>query len=152
MNFALITRLLAEFQGYCRDLHTEAVDHIVTMASIPNPNLNLIFRSAYIDRRALKVGIPSWANLCKDFSMFGMDLRKSMDAEFGNVRFGPWRIALDDLVEARNAIAHSNDEEIKNCRVKHPYGLTVRTAKGWRAKLNGFTAGLDAVVGKHLKD
>lgn len=151
MNFALITRLAAEFQGYCRDLHTEAVDHIVTMASIPNPNLNLIFRSAYIDRRMLKVGNPSWANLCKDFNMFGMDLKSAMESQFGQARFGTWRLALDDLVDARNAIAHSNDEEIKKCRAKHPHGLSVRSARGWRAKLNSFTAGLDIVVGKHLK-
>jgi hypothetical protein len=45
MNFALMTRLAAEFQGYCRDLHSEAADHVVTQSSIGHGQLKGCGRS-----------------------------------------------------------------------------------------------------------
>jgi hypothetical protein len=150
MNFALITRLAAEFQGYCRDLHNEAADHVVMQSSIAHGQLNLLARGAYLDNRLLNSGNPSWETLSKDFKRFGMQLRPDLVRRYPQ-RWQTWHVTLEDLIEARNAIAHSNPKQIEDCRTKHQYGLTLRTAKAWRTKLNSITAGIDDVVGAHLK-
>jgi hypothetical protein len=149
MNFALITRLAAEFQGYCRDLHDEAVDHITAnLGAAPGSGLVVITRSAFIQGRFLDKGNPNWSNLTQDFKRLGLDIPKALKSAYPAQR-KEWETAVGRLMDARNAIAHSNDNAIKACRQEQP--LTLPTFRRWRGSLKRLALSADVVVGAHLK-
>jgi hypothetical protein len=133
MNFALITRLAAEFQGYFRDLHDESVDHVTAnLGAAPGSGLLLITRSAFIQDRLLDRGNPNWSNLARDFKRIGLDMPESLKRTYPT-QYPEWETTVGCLMEARNAIAHSNDKEIRQCRQKQP--RTLPTFRRWRGSL-----------------
>jgi hypothetical protein len=147
MNFALITRLAAEFQGYCRDLHDEAVDHITAnLALAPGSGLVVITRSAFIQSRFLDKGNPNWSNLTQDFKRIGLNIPNALAAY--PTQYPEWVATVERLMEARNAIAHANAREIRGCRTQQP--LTLPTFRKWRGSLNRLALSADVQVGAHL--
>lgn len=147
LNGAIIARLVAEFQGYCRDLHDEAVDHVVQCLGVSDPGLRALTRTAYIRGRDLNTGNPTWNALKNDFGRLEMRLQADMDARYSaSPRL---REVLKDVLYARNAVVHADDVKLLNCRNrKH---LTLRQARAWRASLNRFVSGIDNTTGAHLK-
>ena len=146
VNCAVITRLLAEFQGFSRDLLTDAVDHVVDQFHAP-PALVGMLRGAFVSTSALSKGNPTWTALTTDFGQLGLSLKSAVDLRYA-VNGPRWRTRLDAALYARNAIAHADDDKLIVCRARHD--LTMRRAREWRRSLNGLCAGLDAVVGTHL--
>jgi hypothetical protein len=69
INNACAVLLSAQFQKFCRDLHTETADILSGMlpASVRD-----IFFSQLIDRRKLDSGNPNAGNLGSDFGRFGL--------------------------------------------------------------------------------
>jgi hypothetical protein len=141
MNFALITRLAAEFQGYCRDLHDEAVDHITAnLGAASGPGLVAITRSAFIQGRLLSKGNPNRSNLTQDFKRIGFDIPDALGPTYP-AQYDEWYTTVESLMEARNAVAHSDDKGIRACRQKQP--LTLPTFKKWRGSLERLVLSLD---------
>ena len=148
MNFALLTRLAAEFQGYCRDLHDGAIDHIVAnLTPSGGSGLLLVTRSAFITGRSLDKGNPNWGNLCSDFKRIGLTLADSLETAYPR-SYNDWITSVGRLMEARNAIAHGNEKEILACRQTQP--LTLRTFRQWRGRLMRLAVSVDGLVGAHL--
>lgn len=65
INHAYAVMLASQFQRFCRDLHTEAVSHIVASAS-PAP-LSTILGPSLLENRHLDKGNPNPGNLGSDF-------------------------------------------------------------------------------------
>ena len=65
LNYAYAVLLSAQFQGFCRELHTEFADYLV--ASVPDPNLRILFRSGFLLNRKLDRGNPNVGNIGSDF-------------------------------------------------------------------------------------
>src|SRR5947209_5971913 len=65
INHAYAMLLSSQFQGFCRDLHSECVDHL--LASVPDP-LRTVFRSQFIAGRKLDAGNPNPGNIGADFN------------------------------------------------------------------------------------
>ena len=104
-NRAYAVMLAAQFQGFCRDLHSECVDHLV--GSIPSPlSLRPLVRDEFTRDRRLDRGNAQTGSLGSDFRRLGIDLWGELEA-FDPRTPGLMRL-LDDLNHWRNAIAHQD--------------------------------------------
>jgi len=102
INHAYAVLISSHFQGFCRDLHTESSRIIV--AAIRPLNLQPLAEQEYLRNRRLDRGNPSPGNIGADFSRLGVTLWPEL---YGlNLRHQQRRLALEELNEWRNAIAH----------------------------------------------
>ncbi len=144
---AIVARLVAEFQGYCRDLHDEAVDHVVGRLGVTDPGLLALTRAAYIRDRDLNKGNPTWNALKNDFERLGMQFQKDMNDQFKSTP--ALRKKLSDLLYARNAFVHADDVKLIDCRNRNV--LWLRQMRIWRAALNRLVGSIDTATSAHLK-
>jgi hypothetical protein len=101
INQAYALLVLAQFQGFCRDLHTEAADWIST--AMPTPELAGIFRTTLTSERKLDRGNANSDNIRKDFNRLEMSLWDDVSAH--DPRSAGRRKKLDALALWRNAIS-----------------------------------------------
>lgn len=148
LNGAIIARVVAEFQGFCRDLHDEAVDHVVSCSGINDPGLLALTRAAFIRGRDLGTGNPTWNSLKNDFQRLEMSLQVDLDARFK--RSPDWRKRLGEAIYARNAVVHADEIKLLKCRKRGD--LTLRRARTWRSSLGALASGMDRVAGAHLTE
>jgi hypothetical protein len=104
INHAYAVLLTSQFQRFCRDLHTEAVEHIV--AHVAPPPVRSVLRTRLLEGRKLDQGNPNPSNLGSDFGRLGFNFWTSVRSS--HARSGTWQTLLDDLTTWRNAIAHQN--------------------------------------------
>lgn len=148
LNYALFVSLASEFQGYCRDLHDDAIFAMTNaMAQAGDPSLEVV-RTAMILSRKLDKGNAQPSSLGSDFKILGMTFWEDMAMRYP-VQKPRWHGFLTDLNETRNAIAHRDTAKLVIAKVKQP--LTLATFKRWRATLNAVTAGIDNAVHAYLQ-
>jgi hypothetical protein len=124
--------LSAHFQGFCRDLYTEAAQIISRRVRLSLRNL---IQEQFTENCALNHGNPNLANLKKDFSRFGFKLDLS-NADPAN----PLRLQhLSFLNEWRNVAAHHGRIPASGI----PSILDLRT---WRDACDGLARSLDGVM------
>jgi hypothetical protein len=70
VNQAFALMLSAQFQAYCRELHTEGVDHL--LAGVPDPWLRALARVSLLLGRKLDRGNPSPGNIGSDYERLGI--------------------------------------------------------------------------------
>jgi hypothetical protein len=147
LNQALITRLAAEFQGFARDLHDEAITCILNHVASDADSAQIL-RANFEHGRFVDSGNANAGNLGNDFGRLGMSLWGEIKTAYP-VRGPRWNTSLTRLNAARNAIAHNNPTQIALVSREQP--LTLRTATQWRSALNGLASAMDKVVGAYLK-
>lgn len=138
VNHAYVALLSSQFQGFCRDLHTEAIAVIVGAAPAV---LRPIFRNTLVQGRKLDHGNPNPGNLGSDFGRLGMEFWRSVTALD---RRNPARqAALETLNTWRNAVAHQDWRSV---------GPTLRLnqVQAWRAACRALAADFDDAVGTYL--
>lgn len=104
LNYAYAVLLSSQFQGFCRDLHFEAIDHIVSLLS-PR-SLRDVVRKQLVTGRKLDAGNPNPGNLGADFGRLGLELWPALHAI--SPRIAARQKALEALNTWRNAIAHQD--------------------------------------------
>ncbi len=144
LNQAYALLLAAEFQGFSRELHTEAVGHLV--AVVP-PSMQQIVRGEFAWSRGLDRGNANPMTLGTDFRRLGLDLWKTVDAV--DARGPALRRRLDELNAWRNAIAHSDFDAAK---LGGRITLAVAVVRRWRRACQLLAATLDRVVADHIRD
>ena len=139
--------LAGEFQGFCRDLHDEAVDFFVDTVA-PNSAVASILQFQLTLDRKLDTRNARPDTLKEDFVRLGIDVNKEINAE--NPLEGPkWWTGLSKLNKARNAIAHSNHAALDNLKQEgHP--IDQPTVLSWRGQLDGLAKTMDDVVATAL--
>src|SRR5260370_9166654 len=70
INYSYAALLSSHFQGFCRDLHSECVDHVI--AIVP-AQLRIFMRAEFTWNRSLSRGNPHPGAIGSDFSRFGRD-------------------------------------------------------------------------------
>jgi hypothetical protein len=144
INRAFAMLLASQFQGFCRDLHSECVDHVLGVLAPPLP-LRGLLRAEFTRGRQLDRGNAQSASLGADYSRLGIDfwdeLRTYAAAADG------WRIDLDLLNEWRNAIAH---QDFASLRRRGLLNLRLATVRQWRISCNRLAEAMDTVMGRHL--
>jgi hypothetical protein len=139
VNYAYAMLLSSQFQGFCRDLHSEAADFIVS--SLTPTLLGAVVRGALVQGRKLDQGNPNPGNLGSDFGRLGMQFWPAVNAL--DPRNPDRQKALETLNTWRNAIAHQDWT-----KVGRKLGLT--EVRGWRSTCRALATDFDHAVGTHL--
>jgi hypothetical protein len=133
-----VVLLSAHFQGFCRDLYTEAAQVI---ASKVRPRLQLLIQQQFTAHRKLDRGNPNHQHLKDDFNRFGFTLDLTVDP--ANV---PRLADLAALNQWRNVAAHQGTTT--------PPGipLDLPSLRAWRASCDGLATSLDDIVYNQLRN
>jgi hypothetical protein len=144
INNAYAVLLSSQFQKYCRDLHSNAADHI---ARIAPHSIQWIILARLTEGRKLDAGNSNPGNLGSDFNRLGFSFWKEVKA--ANLKNADRMNKLETLNKWRNAIAHHDfSDAICLGRV----AVRLEEVAAWRRACNGLAAQFDEVVSRHLKN
>lgn len=143
INHAYTVLLSSQFQGYCRDLHSEAVDNIVR--SVAPPSLRAVLRAEFTLHRKLDRGNPNPGNIGSDFNRLGVIFWDQVRAQShrNHGRIGH----LEDLNNWRNAIAH---QDFDPAQLGGAVSLRLRTVRQWRRACQNLAIVFDTIMGNHI--
>lgn len=144
INQAYAVLLASQFQGFCRDLHSECVGHLVAVIT-SHPTLRRLVREEFSRGRQLDRGNAQPSSLGADFGRLGIAFWPGLDAY--DVHGGARRAQLEQLNEWRNAIAH---QDFDPARLGGSTTLQLIQVRRWRAACNGLARGFDEVLRRHL--
>ena len=147
INRALIVLLVAEFQGFCRDLHDEACTAFARAVADGSEDRSEVIFHAITARRRLDTGNPTQRALQEDFGRLGMDLRGELDLSHG---FNPGRRRkLGEILRLRNAIAHSDQRKLPGV-AGDTYDVKLTQVKSWMWAMHMLANQMDIVVARHI--
>jgi hypothetical protein len=149
INHSLVLRLASEFQGFARDLHTEAVAAVVAQLAPADPFRQEVLRAPYVSARQLNRGNATPAVLRYDFQLLGLHLWPALRAH--DVSADVWQKNLDALNQARNGLAHADDTKIAAV-VASGWSMTLSSIDVWQNSLDALAGALDDVLGRYLAD
>jgi hypothetical protein len=136
--------LSAQFQGFCRDLHSECVKFLVR--PVADPDLReMLFNNLLFGRR-LDRGNPNRGTIGADFNRLGLEFWPRVDVH--RPENSARGTALEELSEWRNAIAHQ-DFSTSMLRAGRP-SLTLAQVRVWRKACDGLARSFDEVMRDHL--
>lgn len=145
LNRAYLVAVAAQFQRFCRDLHTEAAQRIVAAV---NPGLSLVVLTLFTNNRKLDSGNANEASLGPDFGRFGMKF--FAEVERASRRNRRRRHLLKQLNTWRNAVVHEdfdfNQEEQQVVKGTRPQ---IKYVRQWRRNCDQLTEQFDAIVRAH---
>jgi hypothetical protein len=104
INRSYAVLLASEFQGFCRDLHSECVAHIVDAIGLTD--LRDVIRVELTRDRKLDRGNAQKGSLASDFGRLGVQFWKSVEAH--NIANAARALKLEELNRWRNAIVHQD--------------------------------------------
>lgn len=143
INYSFAALLSAHFQGFCRDLHSECIDHIV--AIVP-AQLQVFLRAELIWNRSLGKGNPHPGAIGTDFNRLGIEFWTEVYAlDSRNERR---RELLQELIDWRNAIAHQDFDPVAP---GGPPTLHLAKVRGWRSAVAALARGFDQVMYNYLQ-
>jgi hypothetical protein len=144
-NRAYAVMLAAQFQGFCRDLHSECVDHLVGM--IPAPlAIRPLVRDEFTRDRKLDRGNAQPSSLSVDFRRLGIDLWNEMRTF--DPRTSELNRLLEELNQWRNAIAHQDFDPRK---LGGTTILRLDRVRQWRRACERLARSLDKVMRRHME-
>jgi hypothetical protein len=145
INRAYTLLLASQFQGFCRDLHTGCVEHILGVLA-PPPALWRVLQGEFTRGRQLDRGNAQSGSLGADFARFGMDFWLALatfDADSPR-----WRSDLDLLNEWRNAIAH---QDFTSPRLGGIINLRLAQVRTWRTSCRRLARAMDEVMRQRMQ-
>jgi hypothetical protein len=143
INDAYVVLLAAEWQGFCRDLHSEAADSIAAVArpaALQGP-----IRTSFTSLRRMDRGNANAAEFGTDFGRLGMAFWPSVEAlhKLNSVR----KRRLQQLYGWRNSIVHQDPPDPTVVGDTSP---TLRWARTWRGTCDQLAEQLDRAVGRYV--
>lgn len=136
--------LSSEFQGFCRDLHSECADRLVD--SVNPGDLHAVLRLQCIYGRKLDTGNPNAGNLGADFNRYGVEFWPAILALDPGHAARQHRLAM--LNAWRNAIAHHDYDAAD---LGGTTSLTIPQVRDWRTDCDNFATAFDAILRSHLQ-
>lgn len=143
LNRSYCVLLAAEFQGFCRDLHDEAITAMVS--PLPQPYQVIVFRE-FARGRQLDRGNANPSNLGTDFTRLGFECWQEFDVI--EPRGPRLRRLMEEMNAWRNAVAHSDYDPAK---LGGTITLTIARVRRWRRACNRVARVLDRVVADHIQ-
>lgn len=146
LNRGYLLAVGAQFQGFCRDLHSEAAAAVVATLPIavqPVVTENLTFK------RNLDMGNPRAGALGSDFGRLGVKLwpdvgKRLKDGAGRNAR-------LEQLMIWRNSIAHSASISTTDEPKVGTTRPTFAQVKAWRNNLNVLANAFDPIIRAQMR-
>ena len=143
LTHAYALLLAAQFQRYCRALHSESYAWILSKQTL-TPGVDTTLLAALTSGRALDRNNANAASIAQDFRLLKKDFWKEIDQH--NARNSERRKKLELLNEWRNAIAHHDFTKT----TANTETLWLKDVDGWRSACGGLAVSIDAVVGDAL--
>ncbi len=150
INHAYTVLLAAQFQGFCRDLHSECVAFTVrvvapTAVGVAPTDLQSILRAVFVLNRHLDRSNATPGNIGADFNRLGVEFRTQVYADRMHNR--DRRAMLDALNEWRNAIAHQDFDPSKLGGITT---LRLPQVRRWRRACTRLALSFDNVMYRHI--
>jgi hypothetical protein len=143
INRAYAVLLASHFQGFCRDLHSECIDHVAD--SIPRAELRPVMRVEFTWNRQLDRGNAHSGSIGADFGRLGVEFWDEIDGHHAKNRGR--RRSIDELNAWRNAIVHQSFDP-----AKFPVtNLDLGRVRRWRMACDRLTRSFDEVMKRHLQ-
>lgn len=139
INHAYAVLLSSQFQGFCRDLHSEAADFIA--ANTQPAAASNVFRLLLTQGRKLDQGNPNPGNLGSDFGRLGMQFWPQVGVVDQQRQARQTR--LEELNTWRNAIAHQDWKTVGP-------DLRLSLVRRFRRTCNALARSFDQAVFDHL--
>jgi hypothetical protein len=143
VNQAYLLMLSGQFQGFCRDLHSECVDHLATC--VQPPSVRAMLTAEFHFGRKLDTGNPNPGNIGNDFNRFGFDFWSALLAH--DPRLKAQQDDLRAVNDWRNAIAHQSFDPVK---LGGSTSLRHSQIKAWRKSCDVLADAFDDVVANQL--
>lgn len=143
INRAYAVLLASQFQGFCRDLHTECIRSFLP-AGLTTEWQEAI-RSTFRAGRKLDSGNPSPGNIDLDFGRFGVEIWRQAFTIHPQGR--DLQKSLATLLLWRNAIAH---QDFKDPRLGST-SLRLAEVRAWRRACDALAMTFDAVLGNSIR-
>ncbi len=147
LNRAYIVLLAAEWQGFCRELHSEAADAVAN--AVQDPALRVPIRAAFTSMRRMDRGNADAADVGGDFSKFGMSFWTDVQAL--DKRNPGRQTRLRQLYVWRNTIVHDSvtltPDDAKLVADSKP---TLDWAHVWRDSCAALATQVDRAVGRYV--
>lgn len=138
--------LSAQFQAFCRYLHTESVDHL--LVNVLDLRLRTLMRRSLMLDRKLDRGNPNPGNIGADFGRLDLVFWTAVLAH--RSQNAARRNHLEELNAWRNAIAHQ-DFAVHMLRGGRP-SLSLTQVQTWRRACEGLAESFDEVMRLHLQN
>ncbi|MDB5348882.1 MAG: Uncharacterized protein JWN86_129 [Planctomycetota bacterium] len=143
INRAYSMLLASQFQGFCRDLHSECIDHLVAMV---NPtSVKEIMRDELNRNRQLDRGNAQSGTIGADFGRLRIDFWTEVRGH--DQRNKARQSLLDDLNVWRNAIAHQNFDPTK---LGGTSILRLSQVRQFRTACDRLASAFDDIIRHHL--
>ena len=143
INHAYVVLLSSQFQGFCRDLHTECLDYLVV--AVTPAALQVVLRAEALRGRRLDKANPSPGNIGEDFNRLGFAFWAEVSARDG--RAASRQRSLGTLNLWRNAIAH---QDFDPSRLGGRTTVQLAEVRRWHAACDGLAQTFDAVLQTYL--
>ncbi|HEY0017478.1 MAG TPA: hypothetical protein VGC13_14300 [Longimicrobium sp.] len=140
---AYVVLLSSWFQAFCRDLHTECIEHLT--ATISHPAVRMIVRQRMMEARKLETGNPNPGNLGADFGRLGIELWPVLLARDHQARAR--QEALGKLNRWRNAVAH---QDFSSAFLQGRKRVRLREVREWRQVCESLAVDFERVMYDHL--
>ena len=141
INYAYATLLSSQFQGFCRDLHSESIDHIVGLVPA---QLQTFLRAEFLFNRSLDRHNPQPGAIGSDFNRLGIDFWAEIYSL--GARNERRREILEELNRWRNAIAHQDFDEVGGDHTLH-----LARVRRWRRAVGALADNFDRVMYHYLR-
>lgn len=141
INQAYAMLVSSHFQGFCRDLHSEAVAFLV--AKVEPASMRNITQVLLTRDRKLSKGNPNPSNIGSDFERLGMEFWRRVNRL--STRNPGRQQKVENLNAWRNAIAHQDFVPLGGPRV-----LRLGWVRSWRGACDGLAGHFDAAVRAHI--
>jgi hypothetical protein len=144
INQAYAVLVASQFQGFCRDLHTESVTHLVNSIS-PLTLLLPLFQARFIQGRQLDSKNAQPGSIGADFGNLGVQFWDSVLNH--HLKNKERKNILELINKWRNAIAHQNFSDVSpNMTPK----LTLKKVRCWRSVCKNLAISFDVIMRLHL--
>jgi hypothetical protein len=141
---AYVVLLASQFQRFCRDLYTEAVDHLLNQPAYTR--LEPVLRASLTANRRLNAGNANPSNIGADYGRFGLRFWSVVQA--ADPRNEMRQRKLEELHRWRNAVAHADFSDPAFARRET---LRVAEIRAWRRACAALAVDFDRVLGLHLR-
>jgi hypothetical protein len=144
LNCAYAVLLASQFQGFCRDLHKECVDHVLAV-SVPDLGFRPLIQAEFLRGRQLDRGNAQSGSIGADFGRLKMDFWAVAAAH--DPRNAGRRPNLDMLNAWRNAIAH---QDFDAARLGGTTTLRLAQVRRWRGICHRLAQSFDETMRLYL--
>jgi hypothetical protein len=142
VNHSYLVLLAGHFQGFCRDLHSEAADWL---AAHVDPAIGDVLRPLLTSARQLDKGNANPGTLGADFGrFFPTGFWDEVDGRY--TRCDERKKKLDELNQWRNAVAHQDFAKVGGSD-----RLRLLDVQAWRAVCSALAPQFDAVLKSRLR-